>query len=348
MELFLFTTKTIFSCLVIFLFSVVVTWATRIYTLKKSILDIPNERSSHHIPTPRGGGIAIVFIFIFTLLALWSLSFIESSLVLTLTGGGLLVAFIGYYDDVYSIKAGWRILFHFIAANWAFYWLGGFPVLDLGVSKIALHGVGYLFAIIGIVGCINFYNFMDGIDGLAGSEGIFIGLGSGIALWIVGEYHTAIVLWFLASAIAGFTIWNWPPAKIFLGDVGSGFLGFIFAVLGLYTINKGFLPITFWWLLLAVFLCDTTFTLIYRIYQGKSWYSAHREHAYQHLIAYGANHKQVTLSIIIINYFILLPIAFAALYWPAQSLWFAGSSIIGLGLVWIFIKSRSIYLIRKN
>ena len=183
---------------------------------------------------------------------------------------------------------------------------------------------------------------MDGIDGLAGSEGIFIALASGMALGWLGSYHVAIIAWLLAASISGFTLWNWPPAKIFLGDVGSGYLGFIFAVFGLYTVNKNFLPITFWCIILAVFLWDATFTLIYRMLQGKKWYSAHREHAYQHVVSLGASHKKTTLSILIINFCILLPIAFGIIYWPMQSIWLMASSILGLWLLWAWIKSRPI------
>jgi Fuc2NAc and GlcNAc transferase len=327
----------IFGGLFAFVLSAAITWIMRVYALRKAIFDIPNERSSHCIPTPRGGGVAIVLTFILSLLWLRESRWIESGITYALIGGGLMIAAIGYCDDVYSSKARTRIFIHFLAAVWALHWLGGYAVLDLGSWKIHFPMVGYTLALIGIIWCINLYNFMDGIDGLAGSEGIFVGLGSGIALVWSGTPDLALVLWLLTASIAGFTIWNWPPAKIFLGDVGSGFLGYVFAVIGLYTINKGLLPISFWWVILAIFLCDATFTLVYRAYQGKPWYSAHREHAYQRLIAYGATHKQVTASILFVNCFLLLPAAYATIYWPTKSLWFIVGSIICLWLVWTWI-----------
>ena len=334
--------KTIFTCLIAFLFSAFTTWLVRLYALRKAILDIPNERSSHTTPTPRGGGIAVVLTFCLSILWLRITNTIEPNLTWALIGGGIVIAAIGYCDDVYTIKARWRFALHFAVAIWALYWLGGFSVLDLGTWKISLHWAGSVLAIISIIWCINFYNFMDGIDGLAGSEGIFISLASGIALWLVGAPNSALVLWLLTASIAGFTLWNWPPAKIFLGDVGSGFLGYIFAALALDTINKGFLPIAFWWIIIAVFLCDATFTLVYRVYQGKKWYSAHREHAYQHLTSCGANHKQVTTRIVILNCCVLLPMAFFVLYQPAQSLLLMAASTICLWLIWVWIKSRPI------
>lgn len=334
--------KIVLSCVVMLLCSAFLTWMVRIYALKNMILDIPNERSSHHIPIPRGGGMAIIVTFFVSLIGLNLIGYIETNLFLALMVGGMIIAIIGYYDDAYSINARWRILLHSLAAAWTLYCLGGFFLLEVGTFRLNLHWTGPLLAIISIVACINFYNFMDGIDGLAGSEGIFVGLTSGIALWWIGEQHLAIVLWLLAFSIMGFTVWNWQPAKIFLGDVGSGFLGFIFSTVGLYTVNKGLLSLTFWWIVLAVFICDPLFTLIQRIYQGKKWYNPHREHAYQRLIFFGTKHHQVTLSILLFNCFMLLPAAFATFFWPAKSLWFMLGSTICLWLTWCWIKTKKV------
>jgi len=332
--------KIILSCCFAFLLCVFLTWGVRVYASRKMILDIPNERSSHKTPIPRGGGIAIILTFFLSLIWLYLIGYVESNLLLALIGGGSVLAVVGYYDDVYSLNARWRILFHLCTAVWSLYWLGGFPLLDIGFLKLHLPWLGPALAIISIVACINFYNFMDGIDGLAGSEGIFIGLTSGAALWWIGETHLALVLWLLTFSIMGFTVWNWQPAKIFLGDVGSGFLGYTFATLGLYSVNKQFLPPTFWWIILAVFICDALFTLVQRIYQGKKWHQAHREHAYQHLIACGAEHQHVTLGILLFNCALLLPTAFAALSWPKQSLWLMLGITMCLWLTWRWIKTR--------
>jgi len=333
----------IFSCLVAFLFSTGLTWTTRIFAIRRSILDIPNERSSHLLPTPRGGGIAIVITFIIAMFYLKHRGWIDANLAWAIAGGGLIIAAVGYCDDVRSIKARFRILLHFLAAAWAVYWLGGFPILILGSIKFYLHAWGIVLAVIGIVWCINLYNFMDGIDGLAGSEGIFVSVASGIALWCAGANQLPLMMYLLAATIAGFTLWNWPPAKIFLGDVGSGFLGYIFATLGLYTVNTTLLPVSFWIIILAVFLCDSTFTLIYRIIQRKQWYAAHREHAYQQLIAHGASHKKVTLTILLFNCCVLFPIAMTILFWPSQTAWVVGFLLLGLCVIWAsinFINSR--------
>jgi Fuc2NAc and GlcNAc transferase len=326
-----------FGCL--FIISLLLTMAMRRYALHKKILDIPNHRSSHQLPTPRGGGMAIVLSFTLAVLYLGSIETIPMHLVIALTGGGLAVAAIGYMDDLYHAPTLWRMLGHVCVALWAVFWLQGFPHLDLGTWQFALPHVGILIAVIGIVWCINLYNFMDGIDGLAGSEGLFVALASGLVLWFSGQTHLALMLLLLAAAIAGFTTLNWPPAKIFLGDAGSGFLGYVFSVSALYTANTRTLSLIFWLIILAVFICDATFTLIYRVWQRKKWYAAHREHAYQHLIAYGASHQQVTLSIGVLNIFLVLPVAFLTLQWPYQGFWLMGGMMLLLFVIWLVIKS---------
>lgn len=339
MDAFPFALVTAVACATVFLISILLTGLTRQLAIRKNILDIPNERSSHHIPTPRGGGIAIVVMFTLSLLMLGMAGWIASNLLWALVGGGFLIALLGYADDVYSVPTRIRIILHFLAAIWAVHCLGGFSHLDFGTWTITLHTKGSLLAIIGIVWCINLYNFMDGIDGLAGSEGLFVAVASGMALCFSQDYHSAFILWLLAAAIAGFVVWNWPPAKIFLGDVGSGFLGYQFAVLGVYTANQGTLPINCWLILLAVFLCDATFTVIHRMMQGKRWYTAHKEHAYQHLLSCGASHKQITLSITLINLVLLLPLVLAAFFWPLRSFWLMAGSVMLLWILWFCIKS---------
>ena len=323
-----------------FLGAASITAITRYITIKRSILDVPNSRSSHQQPTPRGGGIAIVLVFLIFIFYLNLIHYIDKSLMFALIGGGIVIACAGLYDDIYSLNAHSRLFVHFLSALWAIICIGALSTLDCGIFKIPLSWLGYFITLIGIIWCINFYNFMDGIDGLAGCEGIFIAVASGLALSIKHAVYLETIFFGLAATIAGFTIWNWPPAKIFLGDVGSGFLGFVFAVLALFTIKQSYLPITFWCVISAIFLFDATFTLLHRIYHKKKWYSAHREHAYQHLIVFGASHKQVTMGIILINSFILLPIALTMLFLPSISFWLFGIIVISSGLLWLWIKSQ--------
>jgi Fuc2NAc and GlcNAc transferase len=325
----------------VFCFTAMMTLLVRHFAISKNILDIPNDRSSHEVPTPRGGGLAIVVAFTITVLMMSFMNRLDIHLSHALVGGGLLIAAIGYADDVYRVRTVVRIAVHFIAAIWAVYWLDGFPQLSVGAWNFHLHDFGSILAVIAIVWSINLYNFMDGIDGLAGSEGLFIALAGSMALVFAHHANTAILLYLLAAAIGGFTILNWPPAKIFLGDAGSGFLGYVFAVVAINTVNQHTLPLMFWLIIMALFICDATFTLLYRASQGKKWYAAHREHAYQRLITTGASHKQVTSGLMLFNFLIIFPLALLAIYWPLDSFWFFCIVVAILFFSWLSIKFRT-------
>jgi len=288
----------------------VLTSMLRRYSIARALFDIPNNRSSHTVPTPRGGGLAIVVSFLVALLILCSFDRIDPSLVAGLLGAGVLVALIGFVDDHRHIAAGWRLLVHFTAAGWLLYILGGFPPLPVLGLTLDLAWLGYLLAGLYLVWLLNLYNFMDGIDGIAGVEAITVCLGGIVLYWIIGSMSvTYIVPTLLLAAVAGFLFWNFPRAKIFLGDVGSGFLGLM---LGALSLQAAWIePKLFWgWLiLLGVFLVDATVTLVRRIIRKEKFYEAHCSHAYQHAARQLNSHVRVTLSIGLINLIWLLPIA---------------------------------------
>ncbi|MDP1573490.1 MAG: glycosyltransferase family 4 protein [Coxiellaceae bacterium] len=279
-----------------FIFSLSFTGLFRKFALQKAIIDLPNERSAHVIPTPRGGGLVFTVAFYGLLVTLWFLNEVQTPLFLSLLGG-IVVAIVGYWDDLYHLKIQWRFLGHCIAAVWGIAWL---PIP---------HGVDTFLAIFLTVWFINLYNFMDGIDGVAASEAIFVSVAAGIAL-LHHDAGVSTLCFGLGAIMLGFLCWNWAPAKIFMGDVGSGFLGYCFAILMWATAAAHSLSILFWWILLAVFLVDATFTLLRRMIQGKKWYQAHCEHGYQKLTQKGLSHAKVTLCMMGINIFILLPAAF--------------------------------------
>jgi Fuc2NAc and GlcNAc transferase len=295
------------SALVLFLFSVFFTYLIRTFSLRKNIVDVPNHRSSHQIPTPRGGGLAFVILFYAAVFVLWFLQIIHSHLLLSLLGG-IPVAVVGYCDDVLGVKASWRALVHLLSALWGLAWLGGVPFLYFGQSTFHAPVLFFIFAAFITVWFINLYNFMDGIDGLAGMEAVFVSFVAGSILMASGFYPVAYVCFALTCAVAGFLVFNWSPAKIFMGDIGSGFLGFIFADLMWITNNHHQLSFPIWWILLSVFIIDASYTLIHRMIQKKNWKQAHREHAYQRLVQSGLSHKAVVLSILCINFLVCLPI----------------------------------------
>ncbi|AVG42336.1 glycosyl transferase [Achromobacter insolitus] len=290
----------------------VLTGALRRYALARNVIDIPNARSSHKVPTPRGGGIAFVVTYIAGLCALLGTGALALDGVAVLAGGGAWIALIGFLDDHGHIQARWRLLAHFLAAAWVLYWMGGAPPLTLFGVALSTGWVLNAFAVLYLVWLLNLYNFMDGIDGLASIEAMCVA-GGGVLLYaLVGAPAAAIPSLLLVAAVAGFLIWNFPPAKIFMGDGGSGFLGL---VLGALSLQAGWQsPALFWgWLiLLGVFIVDATFTLLRRLLRGEKVYEAHRSHAYQFASRKWASHRRVTLAVLAINLLWLLPLAVAA------------------------------------
>ncbi|NMY13972.1 glycosyltransferase family 4 protein [Pseudomonas sp. WS 5019] len=285
------------------------TFGVRHYALARSLLDVPNARSSHSMPTPRGGGVAIVLAFLAGLPALVVLGALDSSLMWGLLGAGGWIALLGFLDDHGHIAARWRLLGHFGGAAWALFWLGGMPPIELLGERLELSWGGYVLAAVGLVWLLNLYNFMDGIDGIAGVEAISVCLGGALLYWLGGHVSLVWPLLLLALSVLGFLYWNYPPARIFMGDAGSGFLGIILGILALQAAWT--MPELFWgWLiLLGVFVVDATYTLLHRMLRGERVYEAHRSHAYQFASRRLGGHLPVTLATVVLNLLWLLPVA---------------------------------------
>lgn len=272
----------------------------RLYALDR-LLDIPNERSSHSVPTPRGGGLAIAVTVLGGILLAAARGWITWDLALALSGGGTMIAAVGWIDDHRDLSALTRFAVQFFAAAWAMFWLGGLPALSIGFGEINLGIAGTVLGVVGIVWAINLYNFVDGIDGLAAGEAVSTGVIGGLILLAMGHYGLAIVALLIAAANAGFLPLNWAPAKLFMGDVGSGMLGYLFAVLSIASENAGAIPLLIWVLLLGAFVFDATVTLCRRIAHGERWYHAHHSHAYQRMVQAGRSHAMVSSMILLIN-----------------------------------------------
>ncbi|SEO62566.1 glycosyltransferase family 4 protein [Pseudomonas sp. ok266] len=308
--------------------SFAMTAGLRRYALARSMLDVPNDRSSHTMPTPRGGGVSIVLTFLCALLALWSTGVIGVDFFLGAAGAGGLVALIGFMDDHGHIAARWRLLGHFGAAVWVLVWTGGLAPVTLFGSSFDLGWIGHIFALFYLVWMLNLYNFMDGIDGLASVEAISVCGSVCLLYWLSGQQSLVWAPLLLSMAVLGFLLWNFPPAKIFMGDAGSGFLGVILGVLSLQAtaINPDFL--WGWLILLGVFIVDATFTLLRRLLRGDKVYEAHRSHAYQYASRRYGRHLPVTSAVALINVLWLLPIALCVVVWGLDG---------GVGLVIAYI-----------
>lgn len=281
----------------------------RLYALKRSIIDIPNARSSHSIPTPRGGGVAIVVAFVLALVLLGVFGMETWPVLVGYLGAGTLIAVIGFMDDHGHIAARWRLLGHFLAAIWALFWLGGLAPLTVFGYNLDLGWLGAGAAAFYLVWMLNLYNFMDGIDGIASAEAICACLGACLIYWLTGHAQLIYAPLLLCMAVAGFLVWNFPPAKIFMGDAGSGFLGIILGCLSLQAAWAGSEFLFAWLILLGVFVVDATFTLIRRLVRGDKVYEAHRSHGYQFASRLHGRHKPVTLAVVVINGLWLLPLA---------------------------------------
>jgi Fuc2NAc and GlcNAc transferase len=263
------------------------------FAAKRNILDIPNERSSHTIPTPRGGGIAIVISWYFGISLLYFTGQLELNLYLALISG-IILAGISLFDDIIDIKPSIRIIAQTITVILAFCFLKGIQPISLFYNDSIPAAFLYPITIIGMVWFINLYNFLDGIDGYASVEAICVA----VAFFLLNGEGINLVL---IASVLGFLIWNWPKAKIFMGDVGSTQLGFILVVLGIYNHNEQTLSFMWWIILTSPFWFDATLTLFRRWRNKERLSQAHRKHVYQRLVQSGYSHLKVDGLLALLN-----------------------------------------------
>lgn len=274
----------------------VMTGVMRTYAIRHGVLDRPNARSSHQTPTPRGGGAALILAAAIgmTLAVIMGSCTLHDSL--TLGAGMLALGAIGWIDDKAHVPPAVRLAVHVSVAVWTVVMFGGLPHIQFGLGRITLGAFGYVLGVLAIVWSINLFNFMDGIDGLAGSEAMLV-LGTAAVLFTArGDISLGAIAAATAAASAGFLAWNWPPAKIFLGDVGSGTLGYLIAGLAMAGEHHGSVPVIAIVIASGVFVADATCTLARRFARGESPTQAHRDHAYQRLSRAWNGHLPVTLS----------------------------------------------------
>ena len=261
--------------------------------IKKSLVASVNERSSHTVPTPHGGGIAITITWFIGLFYLYFTGQIEPNLFYALLFG-VVISIVSFFDDIYELSPKLRLIIQAIVAIGGLYFLGGFQTLTFGIFDIQNSIFTNIFAFFMIIWFINLYNFLDGINGYAGSEAVFLAVAGFI---LFGGNHFLV----LAVAILGFLYWNWNKAKIFMGDVGSTLLGYNVAIFTIYYANQE--PTNFWiWIILfGVYWFDATLTLIRRKLNKERLSQAHKKHAYQRLTQAGWSHYKVTNYSIVLN-----------------------------------------------
>ncbi|MDB6047655.1 MAG: glycosyl transferase [Pseudomonas sp.] len=322
--------------------ALLLTWILRRYALQRSVLDIPNARSSHTIPTPRGGGVAIVVSFLISLFLLAMEGEVPWNVTWALGGSGAVVAILGFLDDHGHIAARWRLLGHFSAALWVLLWLGGVPPINVLGITIQLSWVGDTLGVLYLVWLLNLYNFMDGIDGIASVEAVCVCASACIIYWLTGHPELILAPLLLTMSVLGFLCWNFPPAKIFMGDAGSGFLGIVLGILSLQAAWATPALLWVWLILMGVFIVDATFTLTRRLLRGDKVYEAHRSHAYQFASRKMGRHLPVTIAVGVINIFWLLPIALCVVVFKVDGLIAALCAYVPLTLLAIKYKAGAL------
>jgi Fuc2NAc and GlcNAc transferase len=292
-------------CIILLLISFSGTFIIIKVAVRKNILDIPNERSSHTQPTPRGGGLAIVVSWYIGLFVMKLSGNLDNSLFFALLSG-LALAIISFLDDIYNIKPAVRLLVQVGTSVAGLFFLGGLKVVYADGLSINSNIILTLVATFGIIWFINLFNFLDGIDGYASIQAIVTALG----IFVVTGSPLTLILVF---SVLGFLTWNWPKALVFMGDIGSTQLGYVLIILGLYYGNNHEISIAGWLILTSLFWVDATVTLYRRWRNSEKLSVAHKKHFYQRLVRSGYSHKQVVLWQIFISVF------FIGLVWLSEN-----------------------------
>lgn len=321
-----------------FLGSITFTGIYRLVALRANFLDLPVSRSAHTSPVPVGGGVVIAGLFLFALMFIFASDKLSLGQFMALSAS-LLIAITGFVDDIKELKIQWRIFPQLLASIWAVWWMGGIPEISFYAWTVSPQWLLNCLGVIAIIWLVNLYNFMDGIDGLAASELVFVNVMS--LLFVINNNDSAFSILSLVSlgAASGFLVWNWSPAKIFMGDVGSGFIGFMLGVIAIISIQQQEMTVWTWVILLAVFVVDATFTLLRRFAAGQKWYQGHASHAYQKAAKRFNSHRKVTITIMLINVFWLAPVAWLSVLYPKLGIVLTVVAIVPLVLLAISLQA---------
>jgi Fuc2NAc and GlcNAc transferase len=281
----------------------------------QNIFDIPNERSSHSLATPRGGGIGLMLSFSLGLLLVGYFYGSWSPAYVTLVLAALSLSVIGFMDDVIGLPMRLRFVAYSVTCA-----LVAFVLLPFS-SGFVLGTLGAVLAALTLLWALNLFNFMDGIDGIAAVQTIMVcTMAAVLASSSVDGARYVLFCLLLASCYAGFLVWNFPPARLFLGDSGSVPTGFLLGGLAIIASVEDVIHPASWLILMAVFITDATWTLVWRIVTGQPFTEAHRLHGYQRLSRRWHSHLRVDMLLVAVNAFWLFPIAYAVQCWPHTTL----------------------------
>ena len=297
----------LFEMLFTFLLSVIATHYYRRLAINKDIIASPNKRSLHDIPVPLGGGIVFSTIFTLNVFLLGVYHVISYEVLMVIGLGGMVASYFGFIDDIYDIRASVKLFMQAILAWWVLFWYNG-GVLTT-IEWIPFYFSWFITWFL-LIWMMNLFNFMDGVDGMAVSGTVFVAIALVFVLLITGDVSSIVLLLsLLIFSCSGFLLYNWPPARIFMGDSGSVFLGYLFGALIVKTTMSGDISIWTWIVVFGYFFADTNLTIILRILLVKHWYNAHKSHCYQNLARILKSHAKITGAIQIYHYFYLFPLA---------------------------------------
>ena len=305
-------------CILLFLGSAILTGLFRWIALRIQLIAVPVSRSAHSRPVPVAGGVSIVTLILLVVTYSYFTDRIPANEFAALMAG-LVIAFIGIVDDIKQLDVRWRIPAQFLVSIYVVYCLGDVPAIDFGLFSLPESIVLNVMAVFALVWLLNLYNFMDGIDGIAATQLIAVNLVS-LVIVINSDAVLTLLSASFAAAAGGFLLWNWAPAKIFMGDVGSNFIGFTLGVMALLSLFHGSMTIWTWLLLLGVFIVDATLTLFMRVMSKQRWHEGHASHAYQNAARHYKSHSKVTITVVLINLFWLGPLAWSSMQYPKMGL----------------------------
>lgn len=314
-----------------FAFAAAVTAGVRGVAQSARLLAVATQRSSHKGITPVGGGLSIVFVFALGTVAMFVFAFITTTQLGVLLSA-LPVAMAGLADDKKPLDFRVRLAIQAACALFALIWVGALPAIPFGPFSLPLGLLGFVLVPVAFIWLTNLYNFMDGIDGIAGAQGAFVCAGAAVIFLQHGDSTLALLCLLLFSAYIGFLVFNWQPASIFMGDVGSGFSGFMLGALALLGHSAGTMSLWSWVLLLGIFIVDATATLLTRWHLRQRWYEAHRSHVYQKLALRYGSHSAVVWRILLLNVLWLLPLALLAGKLPEYGVYFAITGLLPLSV----------------
>lgn len=292
-------------CLIMFLSSCLMVRLYSDYAKVKGLMDVPNARSAHHTITPRGAGIVFISIWLILVLFSFQIHLMSSEFFWICFPPTLMMMLLGFWEDTKSLSPRRRLFLQGIAALFVLLFFGtemnGFHLL--GVQQFFTLGtpLASFLAVLWLMWSTNLFNFMDGLDGLAAIEALFVLGLTGFLYLLHGDPSLAYLPWCLCCGVLGFLMWNWPKAKVFMGDVGSYCLGFLIGIFALIGDIKFGIPFLIWVIAYGVFWFDATLTLFRRLLMGKNIALAHRDHAYQRLYQSGFSHQQILCWVIAMN-----------------------------------------------